>query len=452
MDRRLRNIILVVMAVLCALPAVAQINGTGYYRFRNAQRTGDYISYANNLLDYNVIIGAGGNLMSMINDDAAQQRAVTCANRYMQTDIKMTEDPDCIDASTIVYAQRNTTVGTDNEYDFIGETVSLVNLLTGSFQQGLLSVQFGDIYAHIDTYEGEGANTKYTIYIELKGKLYGYLEHSFGKRYFQDYNGLFDMDEVITPLRAMWFIDPVTYFNVMPEVAFNGKYYTTIKVPFAFKLSGAVEKAYAITANNSGVLDYAVVASAGGTVPAGTPVLLECGSPDAADCQLKPTGAPLTNNNINYTGTNLLDGTYFCNTDGLQYFDTSAGTNSGSFNADNYIPNTDNAKKYVIGLTDSGKLGFVRATYTEMPANKAWLTSAGEFPWEVQTVSRGDVNADGKVDITDATMLINYLLSNDPTDINMENANCDLSEDNKVDITDATTLINFLLNNAWPEE
>ena len=452
MDKTLRNIILLVTAVLCALPAVAQINGTGYYRFRNAQRTGDYISYANNLLDYSVIIDqAGGGLMNMLGD-AAQQRAVTCANRYMQTDIKMVEDPDCIDASTIVYAQKRSTSATNYEYDFIGETVSLVSLLTGNFTSGFLTAQFGNIYAHVETYDGEGANTQYTIYIELKGTVTLAGEQNFGKRYFQDYNGLFDMDEVITPLRAMWYIDPVNYFNVMPEVAFNGKYYTTIKVPFAFKLSGAVEKAYAITANNSGVLDYAVVASAGGTVPAGTPVLLECGSPDAADCQLKPTGAPLTNNNINYTGTNLLDGTYFCNTDGLQYFDTSAGTNAGSFNADNYIPNTDNAKKYVIGLTDSGKLGFVRATYTEMPANKAWLTSAGEFPWEVQTVSRGDVNADGKVDITDATMLINYLLSNDPTGINMENANCDLSEDNKVDITDATTLINFLLNNAWPEE
>ena len=62
---------------------------------------------------------------------------------------------------------------------------------------------------------------------------------------------------------------------------------------------------------------------------------------------------------------------------------------------------------------------------------------------------RGDVNGDHVVDITDATMLINYLLSNDPTGINMENANCDLSEDGKVDITDATTLINYLLNNAW---
>ncbi|MBR5685779.1 MAG: C10 family peptidase [Muribaculaceae bacterium] len=60
---------------------------------------------------------------------------------------------------------------------------------------------------------------------------------------------------------------------------------------------------------------------------------------------------------------------------------------------------------------------------------------------------RGDVNGDGAVDITDATTLINYLLSGDSTGLNLENANCDLT--GTVDITDATTLINYLLNGAW---
>ncbi|MBR5684704.1 MAG: hypothetical protein IKX18_00950 [Muribaculaceae bacterium] len=62
---------------------------------------------------------------------------------------------------------------------------------------------------------------------------------------------------------------------------------------------------------------------------------------------------------------------------------------------------------------------------------------------------RGDVNDDKVVDITDATMLINFLLSGDATGINMVNANCDLQ--GNVDISDATTLINFLLNGTWPD-
>ncbi|MBR5685587.1 MAG: BspA family leucine-rich repeat surface protein [Muribaculaceae bacterium] len=60
---------------------------------------------------------------------------------------------------------------------------------------------------------------------------------------------------------------------------------------------------------------------------------------------------------------------------------------------------------------------------------------------------RGDVNGDSKVDITDATMLINYLLNSNPTGINMENANCD--QQGGIDITDATMLINYLLNGHW---
>ena len=61
---------------------------------------------------------------------------------------------------------------------------------------------------------------------------------------------------------------------------------------------------------------------------------------------------------------------------------------------------------------------------------------------------RGDVNGDGGVDITDATMLINYLLSGNANGLNMDNANCD--QNGVVDISDATTLINFLLNGLWP--
>ena len=60
---------------------------------------------------------------------------------------------------------------------------------------------------------------------------------------------------------------------------------------------------------------------------------------------------------------------------------------------------------------------------------------------------RGDVNGDGGVDITDATMLINYLLSGNSSGIDLENANCDLQ--GGVDISDATTLINYLLNGHW---
>ncbi|MBQ7205828.1 MAG: hypothetical protein IJS04_08325 [Muribaculaceae bacterium] len=63
------------------------------------------------------------------------------------------------------------------------------------------------------------------------------------------------------------------------------------------------------------------------------------------------------------------------------------------------------------------------------------------------SVLKGDVNNDNKVDISDATALINYLLLGDDTGINLEAAN--VNDDAVVDISDATTLINYLLYGTW---
>ncbi len=61
---------------------------------------------------------------------------------------------------------------------------------------------------------------------------------------------------------------------------------------------------------------------------------------------------------------------------------------------------------------------------------------------------RGDVDKNGTVDITDVTVLINYLLSGEnAATIDLEAADCDQS--GKVSIGDATALINYLLNKSW---
>ena len=60
---------------------------------------------------------------------------------------------------------------------------------------------------------------------------------------------------------------------------------------------------------------------------------------------------------------------------------------------------------------------------------------------------RGDVNMDGRVTINDVTSLINYLLSNDATGIDLVAANC--NQDNNINIGDVTTLIHYLLAGSW---
>jgi hypothetical protein len=61
--------------------------------------------------------------------------------------------------------------------------------------------------------------------------------------------------------------------------------------------------------------------------------------------------------------------------------------------------------------------------------------------------TRGDVDMDGFVKISDVTALVNYLLSNDATGIDLKAADTD--EDTFIKISDVTTLINYLLSGKW---
>ena len=58
------------------------------------------------------------------------------------------------------------------------------------------------------------------------------------------------------------------------------------------------------------------------------------------------------------------------------------------------------------------------------------------------------MNNDEAVNISDVTALIDYLLSQDATNVNLVNADCNLDE--AVNISDVTALIDYLLSQAWP--
>ena len=72
----------------------------------------------------------------------------------------------------------------------------------------------------------------------------------------------------------------------------------------------------------------------------------------------------------------------------------------------------------------------------------AWMDEKLDF--DPNAFLRGDVNSDGQVNVSDATALINYLLTEDATGIDL--AAADLDENGLVNISDATTLIGDLLN------
>ena len=63
----------------------------------------------------------------------------------------------------------------------------------------------------------------------------------------------------------------------------------------------------------------------------------------------------------------------------------------------------------------------------------------------IEDMVNGDVDGDGTVSISDVTALIDYILTNNSSALNLYNADCD--KDRVVSIADVTLLIDTLLNN-----
>jgi hypothetical protein len=80
--------------------------------------------------------------------------------------------------------------------------------------------------------------------------------------------------------------------------------------------------------------------------------------------------------------------------------------------------------------------------YTDLYINQANKRKLGEFDEPVVSI-RGDLDQDGTVAIRDLTLLIDYLLSKDPTGLDLNAADC--NESGSIEINDVTSLIDYLL-------
>lgn len=86
--------------------------------------------------------------------------------------------------------------------------------------------------------------------------------------------------------------------------------------------------------------------------------------------------------------------------------------------------------------------------------NKLYFTNGDTFVIPGGTTPpdyiRGDVNKDGQVNISDVTVLIDHLLTNNFVETDEFNPlAADCNQDNGINISDVTALIDFLLNNSW---
>ncbi len=77
-----------------------------------------------------------------------------------------------------------------------------------------------------------------------------------------------------------------------------------------------------------------------------------------------------------------------------------------------------------------------------------YYSTANMWSQFTHIVQKGDIDANGKVTISDVTMLINYLLTGSASGV----AGADTNGDGKVTISDVTALVNYLLSGYWPSD
>lgn len=181
------------------------------------------------------------------------------------------------------------------------------------------------------------------------------------------------MSSEVSGDRRKWYIKPISatgdnYFGVLPTLSVGGKNYAPFYASFPYSAASAGVKFYAITTYGYGM---AVAEEIKGTVPANTPVYVECPS-------TSPSGNRL---NIGGTGSavknNQLGGVFF----------------------ENYMTMHLNLTPYnkstmrLLGKCADGKLGFVTGNIQNLPANQSYLKVPAGAPAEIRIVSRAEYDA-----------------------------------------------------------
>lgn len=232
-----------------------------------------------------------------------------------------------------------------------------------------VTAQGTGIYQMIDHYM--------SVFENKDGTYYAYGRSSGGAKYLGDANPTNDeegtMSSEVGGERRKWYIKPISatgdnYFGVLPTLSVGGKNYAPFYASFPYSAASAGVKFYAITTYGYGM---AVAEEIKGTVPANTPVYVECPS-------TLPSGNRL---NIGGTGTavknNQLGGVFF----------------------ENHMPLHLNLTAYnkstmrLLGKLSDGTLGFVTGNIEYLPANQSYLKVPAGSPAEIRIVSRAEYDA-----------------------------------------------------------
>ena len=254
--------------------------------------------------------------------------------------------------ASIIYIKK---VGTDTDYDLYAQGTST----------------YGIIGYHVDVYPSPKTAGAYRVYGSQAGMTKWLCD---GERSSVPDGALSDNDQGKTNY-SDWYMLPLSqdderFFGITPDVEVNGKYYAAFYADFPFSFASSGMKAYYVSATTGAGL--AKMEEITGTIPAATPVIIECSSDEPANNKLNIFASDAT-----APTNNMLKGVYFCNT-------TIKHKNLTPYNAETMR---------VLGKMSDGSLGFVTASIENLPANKSYLSVSAHLPAEIKLLTAKDFSA-----------------------------------------------------------
>lgn len=344
-----KRLFLLLLGCATMLGAQAQLSGAGYYRVKNVS-SGRYMSLSD---DHS----RGVDFNSCTADCGAMQTSKIMDNIYS-------------DPGSIFYLDHIDGVS----YNVVGQGTSLHDIIN------------------------------YYIYISPVGSYYKIYQEQKGQRV-----TLSDLDDVeedesyvaTTGGKTTWYITPLNttdnYIGVKPTISVGDKHYAAVFAGYPYTL-GTGMKAYYINKviENEGVV---IIKELTGTIPAKTPVLIECSSTDISKNQITPVL-----NSDAVPSDNLAMGVYFCLGDRW-----SAHYNSTKFDPStmrvlslntygNLAVSTSTQNLKTVMIEPKGADG-KHLTITAIPANSWYIPVSSSAPSELKLVT-AEQYATGIKDIT----------------------------------------------------
>ncbi len=314
----MKKLLLSAAIALISLSALAELGEDGYYRVQNA-----YTKRYAYLLDNKGSMDVGSSTVD-----------VQALELYLDITSAIS------DPSTVFYITKANVSGSNMSYDIAGQGTSVHGFL-------------GEYVKIIKGKEFDGEQAYYVS--ATKSGMTKYLGDRWTDK--RDPQGLASAD--CTGDRRLWYIHPMdaskddSYFGVSPTLTAGGKYYYPMYASFPFEAKSEGMKFYIIDKVNPWDANPAVgLKEIKGTVPAGTPVIIECSNPLPSDNRLNIGNYGSLAN----VGNNLLKGVYFKNDDVVHKNRTAY-----------------NAKTMRILTVKDGNLVFEVADLDFLPRNQSYL-------------------------------------------------------------------------------